>query len=51
MKSSSPLGRLLPLGIKSKWAHFINVLYLAHQPWELIPLGDHSERASSSKEM
>lgn len=40
-----------PCGIKSKRAHFVNVLYLAHQLWELIPLGDHSERASSSKEM
>lgn len=40
-----------PCSIKSKRAHFVNVLYLAHQLWELIPLGDHSERASSSKEM
>lgn len=41
--SSSPPGELLPpCGVKSKRAHFANVLYLAHQLWEQIPLGDHS---------
>lgn len=32
---------LASCGIKSKRACFANVLYLAHQLWELIPPGDH----------
>lgn len=39
------------LCIKSKRAHLANVLYLAHQPWILIPWADHSQPSSSSKEM
>lgn len=46
-----PLGKLLPRSIKSKRARLANVLYLAHQLWGLIPQGDHSSWASSSKEM
>lgn len=38
-KSSRPA--LASCGIKSKRACFANVLYLAHQLWELIPPGDH----------
>lgn len=48
MSSRPALG---PCGIKSKRAHFANVLYLAHQLWELIPRGDHSYWSSWSKEM
>lgn len=40
---SSPPGKLWPSWHKIKEGTFANVLYLAHQLWELIPLGDHSE--------
>lgn len=32
---------LASCGIKSKRACFANMLYLAHQLWELIPPSDH----------
>ena len=37
--------------IKSKRTHFVNMLYFAHQLWELIPPGDHSYLTLWSKEM